>query len=120
MPVPAGVAPADTTVLIDVGGVFKRFKLNAKGTARSGGDRFSVKIKSKKGVVASQQAKFSAVFARGSFAAALADEGLTGDADVKTPKHASVTFAIVDGVAVSKAQRDFRYTAKRGKVGRAR
>ena len=42
------------------------------------------------------------------------------DADVKTPKHASVTFAIVDGVAVSKAQRDFRYTAKRGKVGRAR
>jgi hypothetical protein len=40
--------------------------------------------------------------------------------DVKKPKRTSVTFAIVYGSVVSKVQRAFRYTAKRGKIGRAR
>ncbi len=120
IPIPAGFSPAGKRVLIDVGGVFKSFTLDAKGRAKRGSDMLQVKITAKKGAVAEQMAKFTASFAKGRFAPALADEGLTGDADIKKPKAVRVEFVIVYSEVASKAQATLKYTAKKDKAGTAR
>ena len=107
-------------MLVDVGGVFERFTLDAKGGARSGKNKLTVKIKAKHGVIAAQTAKFTAVFAKGTFAPAFADEGLTGDADVKPAKRVRMSFVIMHDDVVAQVQRDLAYTAKKGKTGKAK
>ena len=120
LPIPAGFTAAGKQMLVDVGGVFERFTLDAKGGARSGKNKLTVKIKAKHGVIAAQTAKFTAVFAKGTFAPAFADEGLTGDADVKPAKRVRMSFVIMHDDVVAQVQRDLAYTAKKGKTGKAK
>jgi hypothetical protein len=119
LPVPAGFTVAGQNVSFDFGGVQQTFTLDAKGRATSGSNRFSLKVRSKHKQIVAQNAKFT-LSMRGSFASQLADENLTGDANVKPAQPRTVTvFATFDGKSFLKDQR-FSYTARAHKSGRAR
>ena len=57
--IPAGFVPTGKILVADVGGYTQHFKLNAKGSAVTGKDRWTVLVRSVKGVVPAQHAKFS-------------------------------------------------------------
>ena len=117
--VPTGFAPQGKHVYFDVGGVLKAFTLDSKGTSKNGNDRFKFLLKSKARTVGAQTAGFTAVFSKGSFAAALADEGLTGDSDLKDAKRSVRVTLVVDTAVFQKAQ-PLLYSSKKGKSGSAK
>src|SRR5207244_11409143 len=96
LPVPAGFTTAGQTVAFDLGGVQQTFTLDAKGRATSGSNRFRLHVRSKHGQVAAQDAKFTPTM-RGSFANQLADENLTGDANVKPAQSPTLTAIVTFG-----------------------
>ncbi|MEI6234217.1 MAG: Ig-like domain-containing protein [Planctomycetota bacterium] len=57
--IPAGFVPTGKMLVVDVGGYTQHFKLNAKGSAMTEKDRWTVLVRSVKGVVPAQYAKFS-------------------------------------------------------------
>src|SRR5207247_10545029 len=116
LPVAAGFTSAGQKVVTDVGGVVKAFTLDAKGGAKAGNDSFKIAIKAAKGVVADQTSKFAVKMSKGSFTTALADEGLTGDADVKSQPREIVFTVLFDGM-VFQVHKTVSYTAKTGKTG---
>src|SRR5205814_8190209 len=81
----AGLKVEGQPVDLDIGGVSKHFTLDAKGHAKTDDGTFKLSVKATKGVVAAQTSKFTVSLPKGAFAAALADEGLTGDVDIKKP-----------------------------------
>jgi hypothetical protein len=116
--VPANFVALNSKVYFDVSGVAKSLILSSKGSVKTGNDSIKISIKAKKGVVAAQTSKFSAAFKKGSFAAPLADSGLT-DADAKSiPKTVTFTF-IFNNTNLQKPQ-SMIYTAKSGKSGSAK
>ena len=119
LPVPAGFTTAGQTVGFDLGGVQTMFTLDAKGRGTSGGNRFRLKVRSKHGQVAAQDAKFTLTM-RGAFASQLAAANLTGSANVKPAQSRTVTAIVTfDGKGFLKDE-PFSYTAHANKSGRAR
>lgn len=116
--VPADFAVAGATLEVSIGGVVKTFTLDAKGKAQVGDDKAQLTVKAKKGVVLAQDAKLNVKFGKGSFAAALVDEGLV-DATVKDiAVIMPVEIKLNDTMyALAQAQ---TYTAKAGKTGKAK
>lgn len=115
--VPAGFKPAGTRMAFDVGGVVKSLTLDDKSSAKKGGDSVKLSVKAKKGVVAKQTAKFSAVFTKGAFAAALAASGFTNADAKKVTK--TCTFTLLLNNDVLQTLQDMVYSAKKGKSGSA-
>ncbi len=102
------------TVSMSIGTIQKSLTLSSKGMGVSGTDSFKLRVKTKKGVVLAQAAPFAAKFMKGSYATALAANGLTGtSASVSIPitlTYAGLTYQVV----VSKT-----YTSN-GKIGTAK
>jgi len=119
LPVPAGFVASGQLVVVDVAGAVKTFTLDPKGKAGLGTpDTFSLKIKSRKGVVATQVSGFKAMFKTGDFAMLVSDEGLLS-ADVKDATRI-VPVLIFFNSQMYSADRDVLYTAKTGKTGRTK
>jgi len=119
LPIHADFSIDGQSILIDVGGVIKTFKLNAKGQAKSGNDTFKVTVRAKNKQVIAQSAKYMAKFSKGSFKKQLADYGLTGDADVKSEPR-SVNVTLLFNVTVLQEVLAQTYTAKQGKTGKTK
>ncbi|HLX62175.1 MAG TPA: PKD domain-containing protein [Planctomycetota bacterium] len=115
----ADFAPNGQKVFVDVGGNDVGFVLNAKGQSKSGNDSLKISIKSKKGSVAAQTAKYSVKLSKGSFSGALADEGLTGTADLKNVSK-TVVFSLIFNNTVLQKSQTLSYTAKKNKSGSAK
>ncbi|HLX61276.1 MAG TPA: PKD domain-containing protein [Planctomycetota bacterium] len=119
VPVPAGFNPANAKVYFDIGGVAKVLTLTSKASVKSGNDSAKFAIKATKGVVKAQTSKFGAGFKNGAFAAALADEGLTGAATVKNVSK-TVVFTLIFNNTVMQKTQTVSYTATKGKSGSAK
>jgi hypothetical protein len=119
LPVPAGFTLAGQAVAFDLGGVQQAFTLDAHGRGTAGSNKLRLHVKSKHGNVPAQDAKFTLVM-KGAFASQLADENLTGTANVK-PAQSRTVNAVVEfnGTGLLKAEA-FDYTARANKLGRAR
>ncbi|MCY3018671.1 MAG: PKD domain-containing protein [Planctomycetota bacterium] len=74
--IPDGFTVAGQTAIVDIGGVVKSFTLNGKGKSPKGSDSFAVGVKARRTGTPLQVAKFAVKLLKGSFAAALADDGL--------------------------------------------
>jgi hypothetical protein len=103
---------------VDAGGVSAAVTLDKKGSAKFGGAVVKLSIKSKKGIVEAQTAKYSVSLSKGAFAAALAASGLTnadaGGASVV------VTFSLTFNGQVLQKVQGLSYTATHGKSGTAK
>jgi hypothetical protein len=115
--VPAGFNAIGAKVYFDAGGVAKVLILTKNGSAKLGGDSARVSIKSRKGVVAAQVAKYTVKFGSGTFATILAAEGLTSRTVRKAP--VSMTFTFIFNNIVYQTTRSMSYTSKLGKTGTA-
>lgn len=111
---PAGFVPA-TTVIVDIGGIAKQFALDAKGNSPKGDNTFKLGVKSKKGVVAAQTAKYTVSYKKGAFAGPLLDEGLTSTAPVKNAK-ATVALSMLIGGKVLSVNREVTFSVSKGKT----
>jgi hypothetical protein len=108
-------------VVVSIGGVARRFALNARGVAVNGGGSFVLRAKKKNGVALAQEASFTAVFRRNSFRAQLDDELLTGNATIAKPgEPRRVAALVMIGGAFFRADVDLQYTAVTGRSGTAR
>ena len=117
--VPAGFSADQKSVVVDVGGVVKTFKLNSKGMVKLGNDTFKLVVKTKNKQVPAQDAKFSAKFSKGSFKSKLADYGLTGEADVKNQsENINLSLLLTTGGLQGVVPQS--YTAKQGKTGKTK
>ena len=115
--VPAGFAVSGAPVSIDVSGITRAFKLDPKGNAKSAdGSVFTLSIKSHKGSIAAQTAKYKVTLPKGTFAPTLALAGLSGSADAKSTK-VSVSITVVFNQAVLQKVQALTYSAKKGKHG---
>ena len=86
--IPDGFTVAGQTVIVDIGGVVKSFTLDPKGKSPKGNDSIAVGVKAGKTGTPLQVAKFAVKLMKGSFAAALLDDGLvnaTTTAQVTVP-----------------------------------
>src|ERR1043165_4044150 len=117
---PANFNPSQAAVVLDAGGVTKRFPLGAKGSSKIADDSFKLSLKVKKGVVqANPAAKFSVKFNKGSFSNTLAStSGLTNDDLKAVPR--TVIFTLVFNNTVLQKQQNMIYRAKKGKTGMAK
>ncbi len=115
--VPAGFNSNGAKVYFDTSGVAKVLTLTAKGSAKMGGDAVTIAIKTKKGAVAAQTAKYTVKFSSGSFAATLAAQDLTNRTVSKAP--VMVTFTFIFNSIVYQKKLAMNYTAKSGKSGTA-
>jgi hypothetical protein len=112
--IPDGFGAAGQTVIVDVGGVVRSVTLDAKGRSPKGNDSVAVGVKSGKAGTPLQVAKFAVKLMKGSFAAALQDDGLvnaTATAQVTVP----VT-VIFNGEVLKKAVTQ-AYKATKDKAG---
>ncbi|MEI6235102.1 MAG: PKD domain-containing protein [Planctomycetota bacterium] len=119
LPIPMGFSIAGKTAVVYLGGVTKSFTLNAKGTSPKANDSFGIKIKAVKGVVPAQSAPFATKFLKGSFSAALADEGLDGSATVKNVAR-DVNVIVLFNQTLFTTKKTLTYTATKAKVGSAK
>ncbi|MCY3022474.1 MAG: chitobiase/beta-hexosaminidase C-terminal domain-containing protein [Planctomycetota bacterium] len=115
--VPDGFQVAGQSALVDVGGVIEEFPLDTKGASPKGRpDSFKLAVRTRNKVTVAQDARFTAKFAKGAFAALLADEGLH-DADAKG-ELLSVPVIILVGGNLFMAEQPQLYTATGGKSGK--
>src|ERR1043165_9404689 len=119
LPVPAAFLVTGKTAVVYFGGVTQNFTLDAKGKSPKADNTFSIQIKSKKGMVAAQSAKFTSKFSKGTFAPKLADEGLDGSATVKKVPR-SVQVIVLFNQTLLQTTRTLSYTATKGKSGAAK
>ena len=119
--IPAGFAVTGQKVVLDVGGVSKSFTLDKHGNAKlEDGSVFKFTVKAKKGLVSAQTSKYHVTLPKGAFAASLADEGLTGDLNIKKPpKVVAVVFTIVFNNTILQDSATLNYTAIKSKSGSA-
>jgi hypothetical protein len=119
LPIDDGFQPGGKAIL-DVGGVIKTFDLNTKeaSTPRSTTTSFKLTVKSKKGVVLAQNAKFSVKLLRGAFAVTLADEGLANTNVRNSAVMIPVVIVLADRSYTQTTQRV--YTAKINRSGMAK
>ncbi len=104
----ASLPPASSQATVDVGGVARTFTVDARGRGRSGADtiRFGY----------GRRGATFAVDLHGDFAAALADEGLTGGATVRGARR-SADVTIGEGGATYAGTLLLSYTTKAGASG---
>lgn len=117
LPVRDGFVVAGRMVVVNVGGVERIFVLDEKGKSVSNGAQVKLSVKSQKGVVAAQDAKFAFKLTKSSVATDLADEGLIDTTIDDLPVTVSSSIAI-DGQA-SAVEKQLLYKAKQGKTGSA-
>ena len=118
LPIPAGFNPEGAKIEFDIGSVVKTLMLGPKGAVKSGNDSVKIAIRTKKGAVFAQTARFTVSFSKGAFATALA--GATGLTDVnakKTP--VPVKFTVLFNGMVYQSDPTLKYTARQGKTGAA-
>jgi PKD repeat protein len=82
LPISAGFKAANQQVILDIGGVAILFNLNNRGSSKNSSGMFKLALKSTNGHIQNQTAQFNAILDKGSFQAALANQGLT-DANFK-------------------------------------
>ncbi|HEY3325007.1 MAG TPA: PKD domain-containing protein [Planctomycetota bacterium] len=114
LPIPSGFKPGGKVFVVQVGGSTQSFTLPAKGTTAKAGQS-SLKLALKSGA---PTAAF-AVSMKGSFATALADEGLLGTATVSNQPH-TIVFSVQFSGGTFEAARTVLYSAIAGKAGSAR
>jgi hypothetical protein len=118
IPVPAGFSVAGKELVISVGGTTKTVTLDAKGKSKVGFDTVKLTVKSKKGVVAAQDAKFKFTFKKGNFAVDLADEGLVNSTVFDVPVDVLVSLQFNGELRQNLVP--LTYKAKTGKTGSAK
>jgi hypothetical protein len=117
--VPEGFDPAGQQVSVNVGGRSRVLTLDEKGKAKTAADSFAVKIKSKGGVVAAQDAKFTVSFKKGDFDGSFTDEGLIDATLSKVPVDIGALLSFSGG-KLYHAMTPQLYTAKQGKSGKTK
>jgi hypothetical protein len=120
LPVPAGFVNKGADAGVFVGGVFQDFTLDTKGSGVSSDRKntFKLRIKGSKTAVRAQTATFTATLRKGSFAAALVNEGLT-DATV-TNVQRTITYIVLLNNQAFQTTNTVLYTAKAGRFGRTK
>ncbi|HEY3318871.1 MAG TPA: PKD domain-containing protein [Planctomycetota bacterium] len=107
--IPEGLVINGQTVIVDVGGVVKSFKLDPKGKSPKANDSLAVSVKSGKTGTPLQIAKFAVKLSKGTFAAALADDGLTDE--TKTGKVTVPVTVLFNGTLLQKSvPQDYKAT----------
>jgi hypothetical protein len=120
VPIPAGFSPAGQPVAVSVGGVVRRFVLDAHGVAVTGASSFKLSLKKTRGQALAQDAAFTATFKRSSMRTLLDDENLTGSATIAKPGAArSVAAIVVIGDGFFRNDVPLNYTAVAAKSGTA-
>jgi hypothetical protein len=107
LPFAPGFAFNGTGVAIDVGGAIQAFTLDSKGGAKIGKSSFKASI-----VKGKISAKFTAKL-NGSYAGALADEGVDANKNVKSSMR-TITVYIIFAQALYRATPNLKYSAKAG------
>jgi hypothetical protein len=103
-----GFTPSGQRIIIDVGGVVKSFVFDAKGGAKEGYDTVKLAARGRAGAK-----KCAVAFRKGTFAPALADEGLANASIAKAARPVLVT--IIVGGQKFEVQVPQAYTAISGK-----
>jgi autotransporter-associated beta strand protein len=103
---------ANQTVVVDVGGIVRSFTLDANGKSTTKGLTLS---KPKNG-----STKLVMKLTKSTLAASLADEGLTGDADIKTAVSKSIDVIVLFNSTFYETTKTVSYTAKNGVSGTAK
>lgn len=100
LPVVDGFLPSAAVMIVDVGGVVRRFALDEKRRFKDETTRFKLRLKKQKGQVISQDAKFTLKILRGNFANEYLDEGLFSNATIAdaTPSHQIPVSVYFEGV----------------------
>ncbi|MCY3018765.1 MAG: PKD domain-containing protein [Planctomycetota bacterium] len=115
--IPAGFSIAGQTVIVDVGGVVKAFTLDAKGASPNGNERFTTKVRARRGVVPLQEAKFTLTMKKGTYAATLLDDGLVNEDVLKC---VSVPETVIFNGEVLMKAAALTYRGHTGQTGLAR
>ncbi len=118
LPVPAGFSVASQRVDLDAGGVIKGIILDEKGRYAEGVVKFTLRVKSIKGAVEAQDARFTARISRDAFKEELADEGLLGDQTVSNEER-TVPIIILFDETLLRTDHVVNYSAKAEKKGAA-
>jgi hypothetical protein len=113
LPFTSGWAFANSGAAVDVGGAIEFFTLDAKGGAKKGKSSFKAQLL--KGMTS---AKFKATL-KGTYAAALNDEGMSATQTVKSSVR-TVTVYIIFAETLFKATPSMKYTSKSGKSASAK
>ncbi|HEY3324713.1 MAG TPA: MBG domain-containing protein, partial [Planctomycetota bacterium] len=112
--IPEGFSISGQTAIVDIGGVVKAFTLDPKGKSPKGNDSLAVGVKSGKTGTSLQIAKFAVKLSKGSYAVALADDGLI---NATTSARVSVPVTVIfNGDVLEKAVTQ-AYKATRDKAG---
>jgi PKD repeat protein len=124
LPIPARFNVNSAKIGLSAGDLVEVFTLSSKGKAKSGSNSASVSIKSTKGKVAAQTAKYAIKLNKDNLAADLLASGLVND----NATNKAVTISV--GVVLSQANRSvgiveegtvpLHYTARKGKTGAAK
>ena len=112
--IPDGFTVAGQTVIVNIGGVVKAFTLDAKGKSPKGNDSLAVGVKAGKTGTPLQIAKFAVKLMKGTFAAALADDGLV---NATTTAQVTVPVTVIFNGEVLKKAMPQSYKATAGKGG---
>ncbi|MEI6233908.1 MAG: PKD domain-containing protein [Planctomycetota bacterium] len=112
LPIPNGFTVTGAKVIVDVSGVPRIFALTSRGKSTGG---FTLNVKSSKGVVLAQDAKFSMSLTRGFFSTTLASSGLKNQTIKNKP--VTLTASILFNGSFYQAQKAQLYTAVIGRFG---
>ena len=118
LPVQAGFKLEDSVVVVNVGGVARRFKLDEKGSAVDRDATFKLSVKTVTGNVAAQTAKFTFKTKKGLHGPDLLDDGYV-ETEVKKEKR-TVDVTVLFDNAQYRVPVQQEYTAKAGKSGRSK
>lgn len=110
---PSSLAPASQTMVVDIGGIVKVFALDAKGSSPKGNE--SIKVTSKSGKIS-----FKEKLSKGSYASALADEGLTVEDSQGEKKIKTVVVTVLYDNTLFKKEQFVEFAAQAGKSGSAK
>ena len=115
--IPDGFTVSGQKVYVDIGGVIESFTLGAKGVSPKGNNLFAVGVKASKGVVVLQVAKFAVKLMKGSFATALAADGLV---NATTTASVTVPVTVIFNNTILQKNVTMSYKASAGKGGAAK
>jgi len=117
--IPAGFVSQGKNVVLDVGGVIRKFTLDTKGSAKNGNDNLKIAIHSSTGVVSGRTSAYMVNLKKGSFSAALSVNAGLADGDFKTVQKTVVVSLLFNNADFQKVQA-VTYSAKKGKSGAAK
>jgi PKD repeat protein len=116
LPVPENAVLNGAQVLLNVGGVAETFLINGKGQGRNAASSLTIQVKQKNGIIAAQNAKFSAKLSKGTYREQLKDEKLTATTAVTNAPRTILVALLVNTLGKHYQQViDLSFTAKNGK-----